>query len=558
MTEFNDEVKEILNNLKKIDNMSDEELEADAANMSDEEMYASVNWNEKDNSNLIVEESEAQENAEYEEELEEEKKSKNTGSMLYGAETNPEMAEKFRKVQETHESQKAQNQKIANAINDVAETMESKERKTPVTGRRDPAHARSSKFIKVDWKPNEISNKAETLSANKDFKDNFIKTADELLGAGRFLWTGSDQYKQLKESVKACKQLMEKQGKMDPAEYNKQLQEHMETIIGKAGNYLKYKSQYAGKDAELKKQSSTAQSRYTAANKMWNLLVDQKKELEVYNAFSERSAIEMERADRKLNKTEKTIQQAQKTVQKAEKTIKEKTVQTTKTTVEKPQTTAEQSKGRNVADKEKKLNVIAEKAPKTNVSSNTKSLKELFKDKEKFEKKETQATINNYLNSLNKREVKEKVKKMEQNKLAYTKNLREAVKSGNVVRAQASLARLIVENHNQSMLANQFLKANAKPGAKPQKINLLSEEEISERTLTLAKNPRLIEKCKDFCQNPEKIEKLLLNDDKSSRAQISKNLTNLEKEFNFTNLAPEHAPTRQVVNDAPDFSMGMH
>ena len=130
-------------------------------------------------------------------------KNKNAAAMLHGAEMNSKMA----KEQETLDSLKAEIEKRANAFIGPEETKETKETKKTkestkpssgykyerlVPGRRDPAQARPSKFIKVDWKPNEISNKAENLSANKDFKDNFIRTADELLGAGRFLWTGSE------------------------------------------------------------------------------------------------------------------------------------------------------------------------------------------------------------------------------------------------------------------------------------------------------------------------------------------------------------------------------
>ena len=423
---------------------------------------------------------------EIEEELEEEKKSKNTGSMLYGAETSPEMAEKFRKVQETHESQKAQNQKIADAINDVAETMESEERKTPVTGRRDPRSARSQKFIKVDWKPNEISNKAENLSANKDFKDNFIRTADELLGAGRFLWTGSEQYKQLKESVKACKQLMGKQGKMDPAEYNKQLQEHMETIIGKAGNYLKYKSQYAGNDEELKKQSSTAQSRYTAANKMWNLLVDQKKELEVYNAFSKRRAI------------------------------------------------GKDARANNLKVAREMVHELETKSAKNNP--------------------ELQAKINNNLRVAYKELGKMEISNFEQNKRMASKQFRYA---DSPEKRQHALAKLIMENHNQTMVKKQLLKNIKLPeGERPPKLSFMSEEQIERATKVLAKNPILKDKCNELFGNPEKMNEILCDRQHSKAIEKSKNISDLTQKLEIKIPKPE--PSKQVVKEAPEFSMGMH
>lgn len=509
---------------------------------TDEKQEKGLNTNE--DSDLTYEEFEAQENAKEEEEK---LKNKNAAAMLYGAETNPKMAEEFLKVQETHESLKEQNQKIANAINDVAETMESEERKTSVTGRRDPRMARSQKFIKVDWKPNEISNKAETLSANKDFKDNFIKTADELLGAGRFLWTGSEQYKQLKESVKACKQLMEKQGKMDPVEYNKQLQEHMETIIGKAGNYLKYKSQYAGKDEELKKQSSTAQSRYTAANKMWNLLVDQKKELEVYNAFSERRAIETERADRKIKQAEKTIKQAEKTAKQAEKTIKQKTVQTMKTTVEKPQTTAEQPKSSNVADKDKLKEALA---------NNLKAAREMVHEletKSAENNPEVQAKINDNLRFAYKEQGKMEISNFEQNKRMASNQLRYA---DSPEKMQHALAKLIMENHNQTMVKNQLLEMNKlSDGERPSKLSFMSEEQIEQATKVLANNPRLKDKCNELFGNPEKMNGILCDHQHSKAIEKSKNISDLTQKLEIKIPAPE--PSKQVVKEAPEFSMGM-
>lgn len=396
----------------------------------------------------------------------------------------------------------------------------------PVTGRRDPRMARADKFLKVEWIPKEISRNAETLSQNDEFKKDFMAAADELLGAGKFLWTGSKQYSDLKKSVKECRELMQKQEKMNPAEYNKQLQNQMEQIIQKTGDYLKYKSDYSNGKKNLKEQSTTAQERYTAANKMWNLMVDQKKETEIFHAFSEREAIHMRQAEKKIQEAEKTLNNAKKTEKKAEQTVEKAndTIQKTQNLVKESeqiidnaQKAVQQAQNEVKPSKQYKVNTL--QAPKVNAA-----------------KKEEQHIFHfSY-------ELKDAVHTMNKKQARRSYLLRQAVENKNMNRARAVLGRMIIENRNLS--AAEIALSKFKGEIYPQPLKLMSVAEKNEKAIQIGKQPAVEAKCKELFENPKKLDELLSR----NKVDLAKNLKDLEVELGFRKKAPAASSAKVKTN----------
>lgn len=176
--------------------------------------------------------------------------------------------------------------------------------RTYIPGRNNPSEVRDKNFLSTTYNPKEVSVDS-SVSMSKDFEKQFKDISKELLGAGRFIMTGSKEYKDLKKAVEDCSKLMDKKNKMKLEEYQKELQEKIEKIITQTGKYFNHKGAYSEDPKSLEGQSSTAKARYTAANKMWNLLVDKNKELDVHQKTldkKEKVISEIKAAGRKTNK----------------------------------------------------------------------------------------------------------------------------------------------------------------------------------------------------------------------------------------------------------------
>lgn len=461
-------------------------------------------------------------------------------TQAYLDETQEELDKKKAKVNAEFAKNQAAVQNVANAYSrgddsvsdeelealekgeEIEQVNTSEKELRPVTGRRDPRMARAERFLKVEWIPKEISRNAETLSQNDQFKQDFMAAADELLGAGKFLWTGSKQYSDLKKSVKECRELMQKQEKMNPTEYNKQLQNQMEQIIQKTGDYLKYKSDYSNGNKNLQEQSTTAQERYTAANKMWNLMVDQKKETEIFHAFSEREAIHMRQAEKKIQEAEKTLNNAKKTEKKAEQTVEKAndTIQKTQNLVKESEQIIDNAQkavqqAQNEVKPSKQYKVNTSQAPKVNAAK-----------KEGAEEEKEQHIFHSSF------ELNDAVRIMNKKQGVRSKSLRQAVEKKDMNRARAALSRMIIEN--RSLSAAEIALSKYKGKIYPRPLQLLSVEEKNEKAKQIGILPAVEAKCKELFEDPKKLDDLLSR----NKVELANNLKKLDVELGLRKKAP--------------------
>ena len=93
-------------------------------------------------------------------------------------------------------------------------------------------------------------------------------------------------------------------------------------------------------------------------------------------------------------------------------------------------------------------------------------------------------------------------------------------------------------------------------GERPSKLSFMSEEQIERATKVLANNPRLKDKCNELFGNPEKMNEILCDRQHSKAIEKSKNISDLTPKLEIEIQEPE--PSKQVVKEAPEFSMGMH
>ena len=84
----------------------------------------------------------------------------------------------------------------------------------------------------------------------------------------------------------------------------------------------------------------------------------------------------------------------------------------------------------------------------------------------------------------------------------------------------------------------------------------MSEEQIEQATKVLANNPKLKDKCNELFGNPEKMNEILCDRQHSKAIEKADNISDLTQTLQIK--MPEPKPSKQVVKEAPEFSMGMH
>lgn len=150
-------------------------------------------------------------------------------------------------------------------------------------------------------------------------------------------------------------------------------------------------------------------------------------------------------------------------------------------------------------------------------------------------------------------DARNKIKDSGEKLKAYSREVREAEANG-AGELPTALARLVIENHNQTMMKSQVVQLGHLPKEKvPEAVVPLSEETMQKQTDILAQNPRFKEKCEEIYQNPQKLEPLL-SDRAQSRSvleETSQNLTNFTRELNPGTPQPEVQQKRAPQLEAP-------